>query len=319
MSHFTVLVKVKPNEELDELLAPYAEQDYEEKYRAFNDETESLLEDWNEGEHSAFVDPQGKAYSKYDSRFSQRHPDNQWESNYVCPEGWTEQEVPGKDLYESLEVYANDYHGYEPHEIDGVTKYGYFDNPNSKWDWYVIGGRWNGQLGGKNVRPAQWFKDNHTDLETKARADADLFVREYSDALAAGKVEGGVFEKGPRNRALDCGFVQCKNDDEIDRSALPKGTLLKKWPRQIKDGVDRYDVCTPIPDGWAEDHWWLFYPISTYALLGSKEGWCAPGEMGWFGHSSEDAEQLMQFRKSYIDWLLSASDEDEFVLVDCHI
>lgn len=30
-------------------------------------------------------------------------------------------------------------------------KFGYYSNPNRKWDWWTIGGRWNGMIEGKNV------------------------------------------------------------------------------------------------------------------------------------------------------------------------
>ena len=37
--------------------------------------------------------------------------------------------------------------GDEEDELDPETgKYGYWENPNAKWDWWVIGGRWRGQV-----------------------------------------------------------------------------------------------------------------------------------------------------------------------------
>lgn len=45
------------------------------------------------------------------------------------------------NLKPSLEDYARD-HGYVLHE----GRYGYWYNPNAKWDWFTIGGRWRGML-----------------------------------------------------------------------------------------------------------------------------------------------------------------------------
>lgn len=47
-----------------------------------------------------------------------------------------------KDEYKTLEDFAKEYYGYD--SVDG--KYGYKRNPNAKWDWYVLGGRWTNTL-----------------------------------------------------------------------------------------------------------------------------------------------------------------------------
>lgn len=47
-----------------------------------------------------------------------------------------------KEEYDSIEEFAEDYFGYEKCK----DSYGYWENPNAKWDWYVVGGRWGGML-----------------------------------------------------------------------------------------------------------------------------------------------------------------------------
>lgn len=42
-----------------------------------------------------------------------------------------------------FEQFAEDWYGYEPRADGKVIKR---TNPNSKWDWYQIGGRWSGLL-----------------------------------------------------------------------------------------------------------------------------------------------------------------------------
>lgn len=50
--------------------------------------------------------------------------------------------VPHNKTYPTFYNYLEDYFGAE---IDSKTgKYGSWENPNQKWDWYVLGGRWNG-------------------------------------------------------------------------------------------------------------------------------------------------------------------------------
>jgi len=50
-------------------------------------------------------------------------------------------EIPLNTEYSDFETYIQEWHGCE--EVDPETgKYGYWENPNCKWDWYVLGGRW---------------------------------------------------------------------------------------------------------------------------------------------------------------------------------
>lgn len=43
-----------------------------------------------------------------------------------------------KEEFQTFEEYV-DYYGYKKNEYTG--KYGYYENPNARWDWYSIGGR----------------------------------------------------------------------------------------------------------------------------------------------------------------------------------
>ena len=51
-------------------------------------------------------------------------------------------DIPLKETYPNFSRYLEEYHGLEKNEDTG--KYGYMENPNAKWDWYVLGGRWSG-------------------------------------------------------------------------------------------------------------------------------------------------------------------------------
>ena len=49
---------------------------------------------------------------------------------------------PIKELYPTFESFAEEYHGFD--KDPRMRKYGYWENPNSRWDWYELGGRWTG-------------------------------------------------------------------------------------------------------------------------------------------------------------------------------
>lgn len=53
-----------------------------------------------------------------------------------------------KDEYETFELFLLNQYGYTKHELSGEI--GYWENPNAKWDWYEVGGRWSGMLLTKN-------------------------------------------------------------------------------------------------------------------------------------------------------------------------
>lgn len=52
------------------------------------------------------------------------------------------EEIPLSSKYDTIEKCVEDWFGYKT--VDG--KYGYYANPNAKWDWYQMGGRWQGML-----------------------------------------------------------------------------------------------------------------------------------------------------------------------------
>lgn len=101
MTHFTVLVVAKNEEELDAKLLPYHEYECTgiEEYIEF-----VPLED-------------GEAENDY-----------------------KEQQEKGNYLDSTLEEFVHDWYGSRYYMQDG--KWGRKTNPNNRWDWYQVGGRW---------------------------------------------------------------------------------------------------------------------------------------------------------------------------------
>jgi hypothetical protein len=48
-------------------------------------------------------------------------------------------------------------------------------------------------------------------------------------------------------------------------------------------------------------------------------GWYEPGEMGWFGMSSESPESMKEYADDFTNWVQGGDQSDWLVLVDCHI
>ena len=103
-------------------------------------------------------------------------------------------------------------------------------NPNSKWDWYEVGGRWKNLLRLKNGDKA------------------------------------------------DCAYVR-----EIDFDAMGD-------------------------------------EFRTYAVLTPDGVWHAPGEMGWFGISSETNNEYESWKKNFKKTFIDTADQNWLMyIVDCHI
>jgi len=189
MSHFTVLVKVgkdrlenhdgKLEPAVREMLLPYQENnmgDAGKQYLKFNDCTQEV-------ENSL------KTAIEADDYLAKEHPD-----------------AVGKtieEFYGSFDKVATEYHGYKKDSETG--KYGYWENPNSKWDWYQIGGRWSGMLpvkaGAEGRGERSWCNEKEEDRpETAdycqvkdlniAKMEADIlkeiesFWKDYQDWLS---------------------------------------------------------------------------------------------------------------------------------------
>lgn len=118
MSHFTVLI-IGNEDRIEEVLAPYNEQDedyfeFKEEYPDVKTAVDGVMEKVNKYDHAKDMG----LVEKYEEFISKGEPEQvlfDWD-NYKIEDG----------------------------------KVGNKNNPNAKWDWWVIGGRWPDELIIKN-------------------------------------------------------------------------------------------------------------------------------------------------------------------------
>lgn len=184
MSHFIGLVFLRPSDDLEEVLAPFNEQD--EAFMEFVDKTDEVKEKWekipetcpSDGTFTEEIDRTDMVNEIWDEAedvFPPEKEDALWrpytKDKYPTPadiakdkgykvvpdetkrdgvrfvqeyEAKWEYE-PNKEKYPTIDKLAKDYFGYR--KVNG--KYGYMSNPNAKYDWYSEGGRWSGYLTNK--------------------------------------------------------------------------------------------------------------------------------------------------------------------------
>jgi hypothetical protein len=194
MSHFKVAVITYEKKTVEELLAPYQEnnmQDVPRKFLKFYDYAESLREEYEHGTLD-FVYHDGKLITKFDDTFKKTVKGIMGFNRtvYEVPEGSREVKVSIKDLYPTIEEYIREYECCA--DVDDETgKYGYWENPNAKWDYWTEldeRGTWLDEyMGGNGLRicdlefdsdfqrakEAEWWRQN-VEVEDKPGVDTLL-------------------------------------------------------------------------------------------------------------------------------------------------
>lgn len=150
-------------------------------------------------------------------------------------------------------------------------------NPNSKWDWWTIYGRFAGELL----------------LKEEVKHDNDCWT-------------GSA-------RVQDVDFAGMR---EINRSSL------RPYKEFMNDGNQLFSkeyLQREYPD--EETYIFRSTEFHTYAVVTPDGKWHAPGEMGWFGCSSETPEEEIEWAVGYWKNFIEPALENNWyiTIVDCHI
>ena len=264
MSHYTVAVisRTGTEDEVEELLAPFDENMEVEKYVART--REEIIKEGKENKEGWIEKLSQEDITKekllevltspaYDR--ARRLLASETDQDFYEAEAWPDNVGPD----------GNEYSTY---------------NPDSKWDWWDIGGRWSGELrdydGGEHnvLRIANWDY-NYIDPE------------EVTD----------------RMRFWDItveGAEPTEEEKEKYWSLYKPEYYIEKYGNKsnfVKSGLT----------------------FSTWAVLTPDGEWLEPGAMGWFGCSTADPKDEAKWERDYTS-LIDTFDKDYYVtLVDCHI
>lgn len=346
MSHFTVLVKVPGHlikditntevvsAELELMLAPYQENnmgDCPKEFMEFMDMEDEIREEYENGSVERVRLDDGTLVSPRDRRFKVQEGHI---VRYEVPDHLKRVHVPMPDAYGSLDEFAENYCGYE--RDDETGKYGYWENPNKKWDWWVIGGRWRGMLRIKEgVTPVYGspglFGSNDADPHASDVARLRDIDFEGMDMEVDNKVRA-LWDSHKRLQQIERGEIEQTRDDlrlsfKVDSVLFDLGikrVVLDDDGNPLTETNEQgQEVRVVETSEFTLDdllskhrHYWEF---GTYAVL-DKDGWHGKGEMGWWGCSSETPDQAANWNKSYVDrWLKNERHDTILAVVDCHI
>lgn len=161
-------------------------------------------------------------------------------------------------------------------------------NPQSKWDWWVIGGRWNGWLAPPEAQPEK---------------DPDNWKTCWlcqGTGMRNDEIGRQTREENPEYTCNGCGG---------------KGKSLV-WPTEQKDSG--YNIVSPR---YIESLGLLGDLPTPYAFIDLEGSWHQKGKMGWFGMSSDEVEKdawQAEWRQALSD-VSDGMDGFLVVVVDMHI
>lgn len=273
MSHFTVAVFT--NEEptydlIDTLLEPFDENKEVRIFVSHEDMVKRVRHDiqiYNERVYQRYVqDKEGYSIGKNTAHL------HYLEHEFQPKLTWTDEQC--------IQGYIDDYILTEFIEEDVVedgvyTRY----NPQSKWDWYQVGGRWGGLLLTKNGGNVNTAEVSNLDLNPK-QEDIDYRTREWEIVVENQPLRDGE-EREDFNVFINPNYYR-KNYKTKDNYVRQQTKLL------------------------------------TYAALTQDGKWYEPGQMGWFGASDATYESKLSFEEQF-DELMKEYKDGWITIVDCHI
>jgi len=212
-------------------------------------------------------------------------------------------------------------------------------NPNSKWDWYSIGGRWSGffklKEGKKGEIGEPGFLSNpveegYADSTIKSNIDVEgmrnsiesyyrkkwKFVNKYIKGLTLEKTWESLLEKSNKEESysLDDARKEYYNQPII----IAFGEAMKEDQKTENRLLDLFSdvkeyVCTE------EEYAQLGRDsaLTPYAYL-NENGWFQRGEMGWWG-IARDEQTISYWNKYFNEMFDKLPDDTKITLVDCHI
>lgn len=352
MSHFTVLVI---GDEPEAQLQPYHEFECtgkSDQYVVEVNKTEEARKEYEDSTENLVRFADGREVSKYDKQFYTKKAAEKWgRDEFELPPGCTLIERPTREI-EPFSKWACDYYGLKllgVHEAPDLGtgergenaehKYGWVridaagdvievidrTNPNKRWDWYLLGGRWTGYFplkpngnrsAGKPGLMTSKAKHGYVD---QARKDAIDFERlraekgeeartEYRKMMAAvGDAPApeswasvrdrfGKDHNGAREFYNGQEWIVRKNTDR-DLSWLNAEDFQCTEEEYVRQARDRAGVA--------------------FALVKDSQ-WYEKGRMGWWGCVSDEKDQGEWNRK--VSQMIDELPADTLLSVyDCHI
>lgn len=237
------------------------------------------------------------------------------------PPGFRKVELPVSALFPGIEEFAKDADGYSLHE----GKFGRWNNPNHKWDWWQVGGRYSGRAACKGGQLRDQFAWADFDAESSRKLRAEQLRASVEEALDRLKKDKGV----GRAEALSLWAAHVRAWPQVAASwtkQKPMFDHVNELPpghptRAARDaGVLTWlgDFGANVPEAEPDPFAWAARANPLTCLAFVKEGkWHEKGSIGWFGVISNEMPDAA-WTDSVEAMLASLLPTDWVTVVDCH-
>lgn len=276
MSHFTVLVAAKDQRQLKKLLDPYDENKEVEPYQ----DDCTCIGQFARREASEAAAKLCGPFDAFRESFKASSDQSQaaWEKHIVP---YTQAEQAALDKHPMKDKPAPDCE-----ECHGTGKYMRTYNPQSKWDWWVIGGRWEGLLTLKNGKTA--------------------------NQAPAGKVDWAAMLQKRRDDATKDWYSYHFLMDQLKRKVIDEHT----YRMEVFNIVEMEDVKA------AEELKLADYVDKhskqglTFAFINQDGKWIEEANMGWWAITTNPNES---YGEQWWVFVNSLPDDLNVYVLDCHI
>lgn len=298
MSHFSVAVISHSIDDIDDLLGPFCEDaDHPSVATEFVDVEYEYRESYATESIERIKAPDGEYLSPRDKRFRTIVTSG---GTFVSPEpllppDYTRVDVPYKELYPSFEEYMMESIGMVKDEETG--RYGYYTNPNAKWDWFVIGGRWRGMV---KLKPGKLGN-----LGLDGYDDGTAIKEGYCDQAMISDVDFSINAEAYQTAIRFWEIHVEGQEPQAGEEELLKGF---HW------GPEYYTNQYASKEQYAQEQ----ASFHTWAILTPDGEWYEAGDMGWFGMHNATMESREEYQAD-MQALLNDWKECYITIVDCHI
>jgi hypothetical protein len=211
-----------------------------------------------------------------------------------------------KQEYPRFDLYVIGYHGYTNSNLQN-GRWGRKTNPNAKWDWWVIGGRWSDH----------WLvKGSDTPLDVARKGDIDterMIARQREKMLGLLK----TYHELAAGRDF-LSWTEVRKQLSDDTQAARAAYRAQPGINELNQGMGTFDCAVDYFKHGNEAEYMKdleYQALGTYAVL--KDGiWHTKGRMLYFGISVEESDTWPQQWKELFN---SVPDDHYIAVVDCHI
>ena len=275
MSHYTVLVVTKDGD-YESALAPFDERIEVEPYVR---ETKEEL-----------IKKEKERFKNYLERVTKGEDVSSFEEDHPATLDWNDDEAILKNYIENNKEW-------EEFDKEGNRLSTY--NPQSKWDWYSLGGRWGGSFrlkeGGEVIKES-----------------------ELTWATGYAPVENGYTDHA-QFKDIDL----TPDSKEIKKAERFWEVVVEGKPKEEGEKAEDFETF------WKKEYYTEQYgDKATYvkcqtelfacALLYHGE-WIEAGQMGWFGCKDSTSDSEKAYREKFYEIVNNLDPDDYLSMIDCHI